>query len=78
MRVISEIKSSLLSSVECKGSWLAVSNGGNVVMVCCQARGFFCVMGDEWVVRLGWPSTAEQKLAAVIIKGHSGSVVTVP
>lgn len=31
---------------------------------------FFSVMGDEWVVRQGWPSTAEQKVAAMIIKGQ--------
>ena len=45
MRAISEIKSSLLSSVECKGSWLVVSSGGNVAR-----PGFFFFFCDgRWV-----------------------------
>lgn len=32
---------------------------------------FFCAMGDEWVVR-GRGGRAEQKLAAVIIRGEVG------
>lgn len=57
MRLISQIKSLTLSSVECQGSvvagmwrWQAASQG--------FCFSFFSMMGDEWEV-LGWRGRAE-------------------
>lgn len=60
MRLISQIKSLTLSSVECQGSavagmwrWQAASQGFGLFF-------FFSMMGDEWEV-LGWCGRAEAR-----------------